>query len=422
VDLNDPGRRRILFVDDEPKVLDGLRRMLSPMRKEWDMVFAPGAREALEMLVIEPFDVIVTDMRMPGMDGADLLDEVVKLYPEIVRLVLSGQWDQEMSIRSAKTAHQYLTKPCSAEMLKATLDRMFALRRLLTGRSLKRLVSGMTTLPSLPLIYSKLIETLESPDASISRIGDIIASDTAMTAKVLQLANSAFFGVSRQMSHPADATRYLGVDTIKALVLTIGVFSQFTGPMAEGMALAKFQRHSLDTARITRTLADSENFKKDMKDHAFLAALLHDIGKLILIQKDAEMFQSAMALASQEKLDFDSVEREVFGATHAEVGSYLLWLWGLPEPVTEAVAFHHHPQAHHSQPVGAVALVHVADALAHEFDQGPDDPKPALDESFFAAAGLSGRPAEWRELAREAVKTGGDPLNAPPDAAVSSVR
>ncbi len=405
--LNEPERRRILFVDDEQKVLDGLRRMLSPMRKEWDMVFAPGAKEALEILVLDPFEVIVTDMRMPGMDGAELLDEVVKFYPEIVRLVLSGQWDQEMSIRSAKTAHQYLTKPCSAEMLKATLDRMFALRRLLTGRSLKRLVSGMTTLPSLPLIYSKLIETLESPDASISRIGDIIASDTAMTAKVLQLANSAFFGVSHGVSHPADATRYLGVDTIKALVLTIGVFSQFVGTAAAGMTLAKLQRHSLETGRVVRAIGKAANAGKEMGDQAFLAALLHDIGKLILVQKDADIYHSAMTLARKEKLDLDAVEREVFGASHAEVGCYLLWLWGLPEPVTEAVAFHHHPQECGAEALSAVTLVHVADTLAHEFDRRARMiPSPALDESYLDMAGLSGQMAEWRELARDALNAG----------------
>jgi putative nucleotidyltransferase with HDIG domain len=407
VDLNEPERRRILFVDDEPKVLDGLRRMLFPMRKEWDMVFAPGGKEALQMLSLEPFEVIVTDMRMPGMDGADLLDEVVRYHPEIVRLVLSGQWDPEMSIRSAKTAHQYLTKPCSAEMLKTTLDRIFALRRVLSGRSLKRLVSGMTTLPSLPAMYHKLIETLESSDASTGRIGEVIASDTAMTAKVLQLANSAFVGVSHRVSHPADATRYLGVDTIKALVLTIGVFSQFAGAPEAAATLAALQRHSLRTARITQAIAKAANAGKEIGDHAFLAALLHDVGKLILVQKDEEMYHSAMDLVFKEKLDLDSVEREVFGGSHAEVGSYLLWLWGLPEPVTEAVAYHHHPRECPAAPLSAVTLVHAADALARELDETPEG-EPSLDEAYLEAAGLSGELAGWRELARETLEAGED--------------
>jgi HD-like signal output (HDOD) protein/ActR/RegA family two-component response regulator len=405
MDLSEPGRRRILFVDDEAKLLDGLRRMLYPMRKEWDMVFAASAKEALEALALDPFEVLVTDMRMPGMDGATLLDEVVKIYPEIVRLVLSGQSDQEMSIRSAKTAHQYLTKPCSAELLKTTLDRIFALRRLLAGRSLKRLVSGMTTLPSLPDVYQKLVQTLQSPEVSANDIGDVIASDIAMTAKVLQLANSAFFGASRAFSHPAEATRYLGIDTIKALVLTIGIFAQFRGPKAANALLEKLQSHSLHTARISQMIAKAEGIEKGIADDAFLGGIMHDVGKLVLISKDPEMYEGALTLARAEKLDLDPVEREAFGASHAEVGCYLLWLWGLPGAATEAVAFHHRPADCPAAGLSAVALVHIADALAHEFE--PDSYwLPRLDESFLATAGLSGRLDSWRELAAEASRVG----------------
>ncbi len=292
-DQNDGRRRRILFVDDESKVLDGLRRTLFPMRKEWDMVFVQGGKDAIAALVLEPFDVIVTDMRMPGMDGAELLDEVVKTHPQTVRLVLSGQWEPDMSIRSAKTAHQYLNKPCSAQTLKATLDRIFALRGLLAGRSLKRLVSGMTTLPSLPTIYRKLVTTLESPEASAEQVGEVISTDIAMTAKVLQLANSAFFGISRRVSHPAEATRYLGVDTIKALVLTIGVFEQFHGAEPASLPLAKLQHHSLDTARIAHAIAKFEEAAKEMIKDPIQAGLMHDICKLILIHKDPQMKDGA---------------------------------------------------------------------------------------------------------------------------------
>jgi len=396
------GRVRILFVDDEIKVLDGLRRMLFPMRKEWEMVFVPGAREALEALVLEPFEVIVTDMRMPGIDGAELLDEVVKLYPEMVRLVLSGQWDPGMSIRSAKTAHQYLTKPCSTQFLKATLDRIFALRRKLTGRSLKRLVSGMTTLPSLPSAYAKLLATLESPYKLAEQIGDVIASDIAMTAKVLQLANSAFFGIARRVSHPAEATRYLGVDTMKALVLTIGVFSPFRGSEPPSLPLAALQHHSLETARIAQSIAKFENAGKEIIEDSFLAGLVHDAGKLVLISKDPEMYEGVASLAQVEGLDLYEVEREAFGASHAEVGSYLLWLWGLPESVVQDVAFHHRPSEHLPQGPCAALFVHVADALTHEMAVGSRAAE-ALDESILCEAGYNDRLASWRSLAHNSL-------------------
>jgi HD-like signal output (HDOD) protein len=402
MDLNDSPRKRILFVDDEPNVLDGLRRMLFSARKRWDMVFVTGADEAMKALALEPFDILVTDMRMPGTDGAELLDQVVKYYPEMVRLVLSGQGDAVTAARSAKTAHQYLTKPCSADTLKTTLERIFALRHMLAGKSLKRLVSGMTTLPSLPVIYQRLLETLDSPEASTGEIGNLVVHDIAMAAKVMQLVNSAFFGIPRRITDLSDAIQYLGVETIKALALTVGVFSQFQGPQAASLSLEALQQHSLDTARVARVIAKHESLPRQAMEDAFLAGLVHDIGKLILITKDAEMYDRAMAVAQAEKLPPDPVEREVFGADHAEVGSYLLWLWALPQGVTEAVGFHHQPALCPAAGLSAVALVHIADALAHE--GGPlDDSASQLDQAYLTSMGLIDRVPEWRVLAHEAL-------------------
>jgi len=215
-------------------VLDGLRRMLHPMRKEWEMVFVGSARQAMEALALEPFEVIVTDMRMPGTDGAELLEQVVRVYPEIVRIVLSGQWDAEMSIRSAKNAHQYLLKPCGADTLKATLSRIFEMRRVLTGRSLKRLVSGLTMLPSLPGAHRKLIDSLASPESTHEEIAGIVTADIALTAKVMQLANSAFFGVPREVTSPAEAIRGLGIECGQGFHLGRGTPSPTSAPSDPG--------------------------------------------------------------------------------------------------------------------------------------------------------------------------------------------
>jgi HD-like signal output (HDOD) protein len=195
------------------------------------------------------------------------------------------------------------------------------------------------------------------------------------------------------------------VDTIKALVLTIGIFSQFSGPKPASLLLEKLQTHSLHAARIVQIIAKAERVDKKMADDAFLAGIMHDVGKLVLINKDPEMYEGALTLARTEKLDIDPVEREVFGASHAEVGCYLLWLWGLPQAVTEAVAFHHRPAECPATGMSAVALVHIADALAHEFEPGSDF-VPQPDESFLAATGLSGRLAGWRELVSEATGVG----------------
>ena len=129
--------RRVLFVDDEPNVLSGLRRMLHPMRRQWDMHFAQGGAEALEALAAAPFDIVVADMRMPGIDGAALLAEVSRTHPRIMRIVLSGQANREAVLRGVGAAHQYLSKPCDAEEIRRRLERLFALRDLLANDDLK---------------------------------------------------------------------------------------------------------------------------------------------------------------------------------------------------------------------------------------------------------------------------------------------
>ena len=107
-----PAKTRILFVDDEPLVLQGLQRMLRPMRNEWEMAFVESGRRALEEMATLPFQVVVSDMRMPGMNGAQFLSHVQELYPRTVRLILSGHADKDLIMKCVGTAHQFLAKPC----------------------------------------------------------------------------------------------------------------------------------------------------------------------------------------------------------------------------------------------------------------------------------------------------------------------
>ena len=180
------------FVDDEPGILDGLRRLLRSYRNEWEMSFASSGQEALAIVAEQSIDAVVTDMRMPGMDGSQLLNELARCHPEIVRFVLSGYSDDEMIIKSVGTAHQYLSKPCDSDLLKAALSRALSLRKLLHEERLLALVSGVSSLPSLPEVYLEILETLRSDGASLRKVGETISRDPAITAKVLQLVNSAF--------------------------------------------------------------------------------------------------------------------------------------------------------------------------------------------------------------------------------------
>ena len=263
---------RILFVDDEPLILDGLQRSLRPFRKEWTAAYAAGGEEALAMLEREPFDVIVTDMRMPGMDGAMLLGEVTRRYPDVLRMVLSGQSDLESVVKSAGAAHQYLTKPCSVQVLRDAVNRTVALRQLLTNASLKQVVSRMRSIPSVPPLYVELTNCLKSRDGSLEKASAIIQKDMGMSAKVLQLANSGLFGSAGRIGSTKEAVTYLGLDTIRTLLLSLHAFSEFKPPEGpSNFCMQSLWSHSLLTGtlaeRIIQSLPASANADIDMRTH-----------------------------------------------------------------------------------------------------------------------------------------------------------
>src|SRR5690348_6552763 len=201
--------KRILFVDDEPKILEGLQRMLRPQRNEWEMAFAPGGEAALAMLAAENFDVIVSDMRMPGVDGAALLETVRANYPGMLRVILSGYTELEASYRAVPVAHQFLLKPCDPDALRIAIERATSLMQALNSRMLTGLVGSLQDLPSVPRAFAELRNALADPETSLDRVVKIVEQDVAISAKVLQLVNSAFFGVTREVSRSEEHTSEL---------------------------------------------------------------------------------------------------------------------------------------------------------------------------------------------------------------------
>ena len=262
---------QILFVDDEPNVIEGLRRMLHSMRLRWDLTFATSGPEALEHMQQRPYDVIVSDMRMPGMDGRQLLEEVEKRYPQVVRVVLSGTAAGPEALDSLRPTHQYLAKPCDADIVRNTIERALKLRELVPQEQVRKLVSKTGSVPSLPSLYEQIMLELRSPDCEIGRVANIIARDAGMTAKILQVANSAFFGLRGQVARPNDAIFRLGLDVVKALVLSVQVFSAFQSDDVKRLKLTRVWPHSLSTAALARKIAVLQNAEPPVVDLAFTA-------------------------------------------------------------------------------------------------------------------------------------------------------
>src|SRR5277367_3175150 len=236
---------RILFVDDEPSVLNAMRRTLHHMRGEWQMEFADGGEAALAELAKVPADVLITDMRMPGMDGWQLLREVKQRHPQTVRLILSGHSDARSIMRTVGTAHQYLAKPCDSDSLKAAISDAYVLRQVLNSDRLAHLVGRVGMLPSAPKAFQEILMCLQDPAASIADASRIIGRDVAMTANVLKLVNSAFFGARQAVTTAERAVAYLGLDTLGAVVLAHSTFKGSQVSVIPGFSLEALWQHSL---------------------------------------------------------------------------------------------------------------------------------------------------------------------------------
>jgi HD-like signal output (HDOD) protein len=391
--------KNLLFVDDEPKVLQGLQRQLRAMRGEWNMNFAEGGAKALDFMSTQPVDVIVSDMMMPEMDGSQLLNEVTKRHPNTVRIVLSGHAERGAVMRLVGPAHQYLSKPCNAEELRNAIARAFALRDLLCNEQLKQLATRVKCLPSLPALYTQLNEEFQKEEPSLERAGEIISRDIGMTTKILQLVNSAFFGLPQPISRPSEAVMYLGLNTVRSLVLSLQIFSQFDSETGRWFSLDALACHCWITGVAARRVAHEERKDANTQEQCFLAGLLHDVGQLILAVGLPGEYQEVLRTSKSLNRPAWEVEQERFGATHAGVGAYLLGLWGLPNPIIEAVAMHHRPAACAVHEFSPVVAVHVADVFVHQRPGANTEvPPPALDLNHLAQLGLADRIEIWREL------------------------
>jgi len=331
---------QVLFVDDEIKILNGLKRLLHPMKKEWNMEFANGGVEALKMMENKRFQVIVTDMRMPGMDGNELLGIVRNQYPEIVRIVLSGHSEKEAVLKAAGRSHVFLSKPCSPSKLKSVIKKATSLRKILYDPYIMSVVANMKNVPSLPSIYQELLEVIEAPNSTMKDISKVISKDMGMTVKLLQLVNSAYFGLNTEITNLTKAMNYLGIDIIMSLVLTFKVFSEFNTREFPDMDVERFWQHCLNTALIAKELASMEKQEGKDQDDAFIGGLLHDLGKTVMMANFPPKYNQVLN-KFRDGANLSDTELALLGANHEQVGAYLVSLWGLPDIVAEGIALHH---------------------------------------------------------------------------------
>jgi HD-like signal output (HDOD) protein len=392
-----PHRRAILFVDDDPNVVQGLQRLLRPYRDQWSMAFATSPDEALDRVRTGRFDVVVTDMRMPKMSGAELLGEVQRIAPHTVRIILSGTSEVSAIVKAVGPSHQFLAKPCDPAVLEASIRRACALRSYMGDPRILELVGGTATIPSLPSLYREVIAAIRA-ERPLSEIGALVARDMGMTTRLLQLVNSSYFGLARRTDDPARAVMILGIETLQSLVLGNKIFESF--PTKETAIAEGIWRDGVAAVGCARRICAHEDADAVITNQTLVAALLHDVGLLALLARAPELFHQIWPAEPSDGREREQAERTGIGASHSQIGAGLLSMWGLPDPIVEAVALHHDPAPEVHGAIAPLTIVHVAQAFARDLPDTADPEalrKSGLDLEYLARVGVApARVDAWR--------------------------
>ncbi|MCK5295947.1 MAG: HDOD domain-containing protein [Alphaproteobacteria bacterium] len=356
----------ILFVDDEPNILSGIRRMLQSKKKEWEILFAESGKEALSIMENKKIDIIISDMRMPEMDGADLLTKVKEQHPDTVRIIFSGYSEEASLMKVASITHRYLAKPCDYKEITSTISKILFVRKRLGNEKIEPLITKVQALPSPRQTYIKLIRELNSSFCNADTITDIISSDAGLSAKILQLVNSAYFGFSAEITSTKTAVSLLGLDTITAIALNAEILVIFNEYAIDDLA-DKISKHGMFIGKLAKEIAVIEGLpNKEVVEKTFTAGLFHDVGTLFFAGILPKNYNKCIKQANNSKTSLCKCEKEFFGATHADIGGYLLGLWGIPDDIVESVIYHHSPEELDGDKLDLITLIQISIGLAED--------------------------------------------------------
>jgi HD-like signal output (HDOD) protein len=386
--------KRILFIDDEPALLESLTRVMRPLKSEWDVQVESSPRAALERLEKETFDVVVTDMRLPVLDGVPVVSQVIERSKDSIRVMLSTPAENDGPERQRV---QFFARAGELDNLKETIERIGRMRDRMHDENMRALIGEIDGLPAVPAVCHELNRTLKG-DFSMRDVATVVEKDPALVAKILQLVNSPFFGLGRKLTHVHDAVAYLGTSMLKNLVTSITLWRTLEGvrPAAIGQ-LQRVHTRCQQVAGLSRRMMGKDRVRGE---EAFVSGLLHDIGVTLLIAYLPERYDRIAAEMLKAELSFNEVERSLYSVDHAEIGAHLLDAWGLPFPVLEAVAFHHSaPNLHHTRLEPADA-VYIAQALLDARARGQDI-EECIDTPYAQQLGIVDQLGEWAEWLKE---------------------
>jgi HD-like signal output (HDOD) protein len=401
----------LLLVDDDKNVLSGLQRMLHQVRSTWDVHYASRGHDALKLIRDgTAVDVVVTDLHMPGMHGVEMLQEVSKIDPEIIRIVLSGNLNANDLADAAGIAHQIVAKPCDPDHFRGVIARAFTLRQRMENSPVKSALMRMGTLPSVPVLYWRIMDEINSPSPSIARVAEIVCKDPGMTAKVLKVANTSTNPQNR-VTDIIHATHMIGLENLKSFVLAAELFEKVSSEsMSKHFDIDALWYHGLTVGEYAMRIAEFEAADKQTVDASYTAGLLHDVGLLILASKLPNEFESVLQYARTHGSTLFQAERKTLGVTHAEIGAYLLDLWGLHDSVVKAISHHFFPSGdehdlytfQEDDNFSPLTAVHAANYFCEEAEGTNDEyGKAGLDMVYLENLGLGEHVPLWWDLCKD---------------------
>jgi HD-like signal output (HDOD) protein len=387
--------KRILFADADTAAADEFCHILEP---EWHVTSVASGMAALAEMQRQPHDVVVACSDLPELDGAELLNHIRVAYPKTIRFITAVADIRERAIGHVVGGHQFIAKPFDKTTLKSTIERSISADSLVVNATMRELVGRIRTFPTIPSLYLEVTNALNKPDVTTEEIGAIIGKDMAMTTKMLQVLNSAYFSLPQAITNPAEAVGILGFDTVKSLIISVKLMSEYDKIKPVYFSIDNIWRHSTNVAWIAKEFAFVEGGDAAIAASAYTAGLMHDLGKVILAANFDQQYSGAYTLARKQQMPLWEVEKEIFGASHGEIGAYLFGLWGMPQDIIEAAALHHHPSQASKITFSPLTAVHVANALEYANNSNPDDVvAPALDLQYLGELGLADRLDDWRE-------------------------
>jgi HD-like signal output (HDOD) protein len=395
--------RNILFVDDREGFYQVYEGVLREGHQDWDVYFTSSGEQALKMVQDKPYDLVICDLQMRGARGLKFLRDVSHVSPETNRIAITDKSGEKDILNSLNVVHGYMLKPVNSEQLRESVVQSFAVSDAFHSDVVRHLASSIERVPSLPALYNELLDLLHSDEVSMPDIGRIISADIGMTAKVLKLVNSSFFGLRREILTAEEAVVYLGIEAVKALVLSVHAFSALSARGIPEEYVNELWEHSVTVAAFARCIARFENSDKRLVDSAFTAGMLHDVGKLILMDNMPEQFREYIEALRHDDSSALAVECLIFGATHQEVGAFLMRNWGLSDSIVEPILFHHHPRIWHEE-FSVVTAVNAADALYYELVKHDID-AVRLDAAYLKRINMLVESRRWREACRRLLRT-----------------